>query len=90
MKRPYSFHPLLIWPILNSTRASHPAMDSAQAPAATPEVEPVTYLLIHPLLQDPLFLAAVGGLLLILVLFSGAFQDVRRHIPFLSYNSQSC
>lgn len=47
-------------------------MDSVNPPAATPEVEPVTYLIIHPLLQDPLFLAAVGGLLLILVLFSGA------------------
>jgi signal recognition particle receptor subunit beta len=45
-------------------------MDAPSEPLATPEVEPVTSLLFHPLLQDPVFLAAVGGLIL-LVLFTG-------------------
>lgn len=38
---------------------------------ATPEVEPVSAMLLHPLLQDPKFLAAAVGLLLILVLYTG-------------------
>ncbi|KAL7420530.1 hypothetical protein Q5752_004481 [Cryptotrichosporon argae] len=45
-------------------------MDALRQPAATPEVEPIPTLLSHALLQDPVFLATAGGLLLILVLFS--------------------
>ncbi|ORY25713.1 signal recognition particle receptor beta subunit-domain-containing protein [Naematelia encephala] len=39
-------------------------------PEATPEVEPITSLIAHPLLQDPKFLAAVGGLVILLIFLS--------------------
>ncbi len=48
-----------------------PVGDHARAGAITPEVEPVTSLLLHPLLQDPKFLAAVFGLLVTVIFFTG-------------------
>ena len=45
------------------------------APSTTPEVEPITSLIAHPLLQDPKFLVAVVAVVIGVVVFSGQFGE---------------
>lgn len=45
----------------------------------TPEVEPLTSLLLHPLLQDPKFLAAVGGVVILLLVYTCTWSLVNEY-----------
>lgn len=60
--------------VLQELRESVRHMSSAQrgasSPKLTPEVEPITSMLLHPLLQDPKFLAAVLAVTLSVILYS--------------------
>ena len=52
-------------------------------PRATAEVEPVSQLILHPLLQDPKFLAAAIVLVVSLILVSGQSLFSMSHLPLL-------
>lgn len=41
---------------------------------ASPEVAPITSFLLHPILQDPKFLAAALAVFFSIVLFTGTYQ----------------
>ena len=60
--------------ILDRTRRGLAMAEAQREAKITPEVEPLSKLLAHPLLQDPKFVAAAVGLLLLVVLVTGTSQ----------------
>ena len=60
--------------IIDSTRRGLAMAEAQREAKITPEVEPLSELLAHPLLQDPKFVAAAVGLLLLVVVVTGTSQ----------------